>query len=109
MSASGNQLDNKTARSHGNSPRQQWLIVVGLALLSLVLGTVGFLRAKYPSGETMGTLDAIYNSMQLFHMHMDSVSRPLARELQVARFLAPLVLGVTLVKGFIYAAPRTYL
>jgi hypothetical protein len=103
MSASLNHSDNG-AYHHDKSSRRQWRAIVLLALLSLVLGAIGFARANYPAGDHMGAMDAIYNSMRLFHMHFDHVPQPLPWELQIARFLAPLVLGVTLLKGFVYAA-----
>ena len=79
-------------------------MVVGGALVSLALGTIGFMLGKYPQNEHMEVLDAIYNSMRLFHMHFDAAPHPVPWELQIARFLAPLMLVVTLVKGFVYAA-----
>jgi hypothetical protein len=103
MSASVNHSENR-AYHHDKSSRRQWRAIVLLALLSLVLGAIGFARANYPTGEQMGAVDAIYNSMRLFHMHFDHVPQLLPWELQIARFLAPLVLGVTLLKGFVYAA-----
>ncbi|HEY3862612.1 MAG TPA: NAD(P)-binding protein [Verrucomicrobiae bacterium] len=89
---------------YDKSSRGQWYVVAGLAVASLVLGTIGFTRAAHLAGKQPDVRDAIYNSMRLFHMHFDPVEHPLPWELQWARFLAPLALGAGLVKGFIYAA-----
>ena len=103
MSASLNHSD-KSAYHHDKSSRQQWLVVVGLAVLSLILGVIGFMQVGPHPAESPNLLDAIYNSMCLFRMHCDYSARPMPWELQIARFLAPLVLGATVLKGFIYAA-----
>jgi len=99
-----NQLNTNAAHHHDNASQRQWLIVAGLGILSLVLGTIGFLHGKGADGQPQGGLDALYNSMRLFHMHFEQAPYPLPWELQIARFLAPLVLVVTLFKGFIFIA-----
>jgi len=82
----------------------EWWGVVGLGLVSLVLGTAGFMAGVDEHGKPWGFWDALYDSMRLFHMHFDHVPRELPWELQIARFLAPMVVVVTLVKGFLFAA-----
>ncbi len=104
MNAAENQPDANTVHHHDNTSRWQWTIVVGLGVVALVLGTIGFLHGKGADGQPQGTLDAFYNSMRLFHMHFEQAPYPLPWELQIARFLAPLVLVVTLFKGFIFVA-----
>src|SRR5205814_9416213 len=98
MSASGNHAGFGATQHHGKASRQQWLWVVGLALLSILLGTIGFMQVKRLAGEPADVLDGIYNSLRLFHMHFDSVPYPLPWELQIARFLAPFILLASLVK-----------
>jgi len=102
MNATENQLN--AAHHHDRAARRQWWIVIGLGILSLLLGTIGFLHSKGPDGQPMGVVDALYNSMSLFHMHFEEAPYPVPWELQIARFLAPLVLVVTLFKGFVFAA-----
>ena len=104
MNANEKQPETNAAHHHDRAARWQWLIVGGLGILSLVLGTIGFLQGKPADGEPQGWSDALYNSMRLFHMHFEHAPYPLPWELQVARFLAPLVLVVTLFKGFVFVA-----
>lgn len=104
MSAAHSDFDPNTTHHHDSAARRQWLIVVGLGLLSLVLGTIGFMHGKGEHAEHTEFLEAVYQSMRLFHMHFDHTAQPVPWQLQVARFLAPFVLGITLVKGFIFVA-----
>lgn len=68
-----------------------WLAVVVVFLIALWLGYVGF--AKYHLGLDAGLplLDNFYLSCQLFVLKSGSVRGPIPWELQVARFLAPMV------------------
>jgi len=104
MNATENQPETSVVHHHDKASWRQWLIVAGLGILSLVLGTIGFLHGKGPDGQPQDALDAFYNSMRLFHMHFEQAPFPVPWELQIARFLAPLVLVVTLFKGFIFVA-----
>jgi len=104
MNAADHQPDAHIARYHDGAGRRQWLVVAGLGILALVLGTIGFLLGKPADGQPQGALDALYNAMRLFHMHFEHAPYPLPWELQIARFLAPLVLVVTLFKGFVFVA-----
>jgi len=104
MSASGNHAGFGSTQHHDKASRQQWLWVVGLAVLSIILGTIGFMQVKRVAGEPADVLDAVYHSLRLFHMHFEGVPHPLPWTLQIARFLAPFVLLASLVKGFLYAA-----
>lgn len=104
MNANENQFQTNAAHHHDRASSRQWWIVLGLGVLSLVLGTIGFLHGKGADGQPQGGLDALYNSMCLFHMHFAQAPYPLPWELQIARFLAPFVLVVTLFKGFIFVA-----
>ncbi len=68
-----------------------WLIPFGLAALSLWLGCVGF-AAHIPSGGPALSLpDLLYRSLQLFVLESGSVSPPVPWQLEVSRFLAPIV------------------
>ena len=83
---------------------RQWVAVVVLGLAALGLGTHGFWGALGEGGHPMDGWDALYNSMRLFHMHFDHVPHPIPPTLQLARFLAPLVLLATLFQGFLIVA-----
>jgi voltage-gated potassium channel Kch len=104
MNAAENHSEINAAHHRDRAAQHQWLVVLGLGILSLVLGAIGFLHGKGPDGLSMGIVDAFYNSMRLFHMHFDQAPYPLPWELQIARFLAPIVLWTTLFKGFIMVA-----
>lgn len=104
MSSQAHNIDEHIAHHHDAATRRRWLFVVGLGIVSLALGTLGFLHGKDDHGTPLGILDALYQSMRLFHMHYEHAPHPLPWELQIARFLSPLVLGITLVKGFILVA-----
>lgn len=102
-----------TASSHANSHSihehhttrvWQWPVLVGLGLLVVILGTIGFLQSGDEKTKAVGILDAIYDSLRLFHLHCEFSGRPLPWELQVARFLAPLVVGFAVVKAFLTVA-----
>ena len=95
--------------SHDDSALREWLVIGALAVLALGLGTFGFLDGLPADGSRpQGVVEAFYNAMRLFHMHFEHAPDPLPWELQAARFLAPLVLAVTLFKGFVFAARRQH-
>ena len=104
MNAAESHVQKSAAHHHDRVVHWQWLIVVGLGVLALVLGTIGFGHGIGADGQPEGVVDAFYDSMRLFHMHFERAPYPLPWELQIARFLAPLVLGFTLVKGFLFVA-----
>ena len=94
---------------HASSPAGQpagrpWWGVAILGFLALALGTHGFYGAPGADDRPAGFLDALYNAMRLFHMHFDYRAPALPVTLEIARFLAPLVLVVTLFKGFMIVA-----
>ena len=109
MSAQQHLPETKAGHSHDGGALTEWLVVAGLAVLSLVLGTYGFMDGLPGDGtKPQGMVEAFYNSMRLFHMHFEHAPEPLPWELQAARFLAPLVLLATLIKGFVFAARRQH-
>lgn len=67
------------------------VVLVGLGVLVLVLGTIGFeqLSSVHPH---YGFLDSLYRSMTLFAFG-GVVNPPVPTELQVARILAPILTG----------------
>lgn len=79
----------------------QWSAVGLLALLALALGHVGFARYSIALGEPRSALDVFYLSLQLFTLESGAVHGPVPIELQVARLLAPAVLGYTAVKALL--------
>src|SRR5689334_17782183 len=71
--------------------RYAWVLVSALAAAALVLGTLGF-RLHHQASDTRSTWwDALYLSLQLFTMNSGAVSGPVEWQLEIARFLAPVV------------------
>ena len=67
----------------------KWPLLTTLALISLVLGYIGFARYAAAQGESPSTLDLIYQTLQLVSMNSGLVPGPINWQLQVARFLIP--------------------
>ncbi|MFC1736306.1 NAD-binding protein [Candidatus Hydrogenedentota bacterium] len=78
----------------------QWLVILALAVVSFWLGFVGFWRLTNAAGETIHLLNICYLSLQLFTLESGGISGIPSWELQVARYLAPLVPAWTIVKAF---------
>jgi hypothetical protein len=77
----------------------QWPFLGGAALVTLVLGILGFSRYFIALGEDRLFPDILYRTIQLFVLESGSVSGPVPWELDLARFLAPLVAASAAVKG----------
>lgn len=73
----------------------QWHVAVGLWLITLCLGYVGFAQHFAGRGEARSPLDLLYLTLQLFPLQSGAISPPVAWELQMARFLAPIVATYT--------------
>jgi len=73
----------------------QWPLIIFLGLTSIILGTVGFWRYY----RSYSILDSFYASLQLISMSSGGVEPPIPWELQISRFLSPLVAAYT----FFYA------
>jgi hypothetical protein len=71
--------------------------VVGLALLAVALGTWGFKKAGGPDEQW---LDSLYSALQLFGLGGGDQSSP-PWQLQIARFLAPALVGYAAIRGII--------
>ncbi len=69
----------------------QWPLIIFLGLASIVLGTLGFWRYY----KNYSLLDSFYASLQLISMNSGGVEPPVPWELQIARFLSPLVAAYT--------------
>ena len=78
--------------------RWQWFVISALACVALVLGYVGFLNHA-ETGQSATPLDLLYLTLQLFGLESGGVHQPVPWQLQVARFLAPVVALWTLLKG----------
>ena len=69
----------------------QWPLIIFLGLASIVLGSLGFWRYY----KNYSLLDSFYASLQLISMNSGGVEPPVPWELQIARFLSPLVAAYT--------------
>lgn len=74
----------------------QWFVIATLAALSVYLGFTGFVAYLTKSGETPTTWRVLYLTLQLFTLESGAVesgasSLPIPWELNVARFMAPVV------------------
>lgn len=78
--------------------RWQWFVISALACVTLVLGYIGFLN-HVETGPSATPLDLVYLTLQLFGLESGGVPQPVPWQLQVARFLAPVVALWTLLKG----------
>lgn len=71
---------------------RRWVSLLGLALLAGILGFVGFRHYFVARHETASWLDCVYQTVQLFTLESGDVTGlGVTWELEVARFLAPLV------------------
>ena len=78
----------------------QWPVLLGLELVLLMLGYVGFTKYTAALGESLSPLDLCYLTLQLIAMESGAVSGPVSWELEVARLLIPAVTAYTAVKAF---------
>src|SRR3990172_3620758 len=75
-----------------------WLIGISFLIITF-LGWYGFLHIQHkPEDETYTILDSLYLSLQLFVMNSGD-QRNIGTSLQVARFLAPIVVGWASIKA----------
>ncbi|HHJ16656.1 MAG TPA: hypothetical protein ENJ80_08170 [Gammaproteobacteria bacterium] len=77
-----------------------WWIIAGIAMLSLVLGMVGFYQySQGEHGSPLSLLDLLYLSLQLFTLESGGVQGPLPVTLEMARWLAPFTGVFAAIKG----------
>lgn len=95
-----NQSSPQDAGYQSNTNRWQWPLLCVLGVAAFVLGVIGYMYPGAGGAKPFSFLDALYDSLKLFHTHFDHREQPLPWTLQVARFLAPLVVGFSVVKAF---------
>lgn len=78
----------------------RWPFLGAAALAVLVLGFIGFSKYFLAVGQRRPFANLAYLAIQLFVLESGSVPGPVPWELDLARFLAPLVAGYAAVKGF---------
>jgi voltage-gated potassium channel Kch len=80
-----------------------WVAIAGLWLIAFVLGYIGVKKQLLAFGEARSFWDPFYRAMQLFVMEDSAITSgpALPWELEVARFLAPVVTTYTAVAALI--------
>jgi hypothetical protein len=69
----------------------KWELIGAFWILAIVLGYIGFSHYSSASGQAYTLWDSLYRTLQLFGLRAGDVSGPVNLQLQVARFLAPVV------------------
>ena len=77
----------------------QWFLIVGLWLVALYLGYVGFAHQAAMYNEPSTPLDWFYLTLQLIPLNSGAVPGPVSWELQVARLLLPALTALAAVKA----------
>jgi hypothetical protein len=79
--------------------KYQWQIVIGLIIVAVYLGYIGFLNHFQSIGEIRSHWDYLYLSIQLFVLQSGDVPAPKSWHLEVARLLAPTLATYTAIKA----------
>lgn len=77
--------------------KHQWKLILALFILCFILGYIGFKKYTHSLGGDYSVTDLVYLTLQLATMESGSVSRPVSWELEVARFVTPLLAAYTAV------------
>jgi hypothetical protein len=77
----------------------QWPFIGGAALVTLVLGFIGFSKYFIALGDRRPFSNILYLTIQLLDLESGSVPGPVSWELDLARFLAPLIVASAAIKG----------
>ncbi len=73
----------------------QWQVILSLLLVSLILGYIGFWKYTRAIGASHSATDLLYKTIQLTTLESGAVSGPVSWELEVARFLVPVLTAST--------------
>jgi len=77
----------------------QWPFIGGTALVTLMLGFIGFSKYFSALGQQRPFSNILYLTIQLFVLESGSIPGAVSWELDLARFLAPLIAASAAVKG----------
>ncbi|MCB1243969.1 MAG: NAD-binding protein [Verrucomicrobiales bacterium] len=80
--------------------RWNWIAILAAALVVFVCGVLGFGEHARHHQETRTLADLFYLTGQLFTMNSGAVEVPVPLNLEIARFLAPLVAGSAIIETF---------
>ena len=79
--------------------KSQWPIVLGLGVMAIYFGYVGFAKYFAVMGEKRSFWDLFYLSLQLFTLESGSIPGPKPWELELARLLAPSLAAFAAIKA----------
>jgi len=94
-------LDIGNADAPGTWQRFELPVLAGFALLSMVLGLIGFTQYYQAAGKPASLADMLYLSLQLLSLNSGAVEGSVPWALQISRFLAPFVTFVAVLKALI--------
>jgi len=77
----------------------EWPLVGTAALVTLVLGYMGFAQHFRELGESRSPADVAYLALQLFVLESGSIDPPIGWSLEIARWLAPLIAAYTAIQA----------
>ena len=75
-------------------------ILFVLSLAALILGTIGFQRYFILTDEDKSLATALYNAIWLFTFEPGNLTEPIPWQLEIARWLSPLIAMYAVVLGF---------
>jgi TrkA-N domain len=86
-----------------STPARSWTYQVGawlfLVAVALCLGATGFVLVVADTQAPVYLPDVLYNAMQLFFLQFTQTTSPLPWQLEIARWMAPLLSGYAIYKG----------
>lgn len=77
----------------------EWYLIGLSALLLFVLGIIGFIRHAAWHSQSITLLDSMYLTLQLIPLNSGALASPVPVELELARFLFPMLAAVTAIKA----------
>lgn len=78
--------------------RKRWFVLAILWAVIMVIGITGFVKQGSAEGVNRGTFDNLYLTLQLGTLDYDGSSGPMNWQLQLARFVVPLLAAGTILQ-----------
>ncbi len=79
----------------------KWPLIGGVWAIAIALGYMGFFRHSLAVGEELTGLDHLYRAVQLTVLESGNVKGPVPWQLQVSRFLMPVLAGYTAIQALL--------
>lgn len=77
------------------------LLLAFATIAVFVFGTIGFQKYGHTHGRETSVLDSFYRTMTLFELDGTDVEPPIPWMMELARFLAPLLVGYAIFRGVV--------